>query len=617
MRLAPSLVLAFGFVATLSVAGLGLVVREDQRTTETQRFEQEVHRACDRVVAEIGRQAESDRKLVAGACQAGELVDRALIWLEAGSLDDERRLALSRLVPEERQAFDLDELLLATAQGERLGQDPLTLLNLPRSEIAALVGGDVSRFGLRSAPAPALIARCRKPGAGGVAVGLVGVRNLVPVIERLGKTIDVRVTLGDPPAPAADVAQATCTLNAGADSGADSGAGAGAAAKMQVSVSKSKAELAASLARIDRTTIYAALASSGLALLLAVLLARSLGGPIAELAAEARKVASGEARPLRVRGSGEIAELAQAFDTMLVDLEATRRRLAATSRVAAWREVARRVAHEIKNPLAPIRAAVETLRRLRARQDPEFDAYFDQATRTVLGEVSRIANIVTEFTSFARLAPPRPEALDLVEVARQVTQMHQGGAASVALEVEGSPPPVRADRDQIVQVLTNLVQNALDAVADRGPSGRVKVTVGTFEPGRTAAPAHVHVTVSDNGAGLASEIASRLFEPYATSKPTGTGLGLAIAQRIAIEHDGELSHLPREGAAGQGTHAASEARGASGASGPSGPSGASGPGAAQGAAERWEGGGAVFRLVLPVRGPPPASTPPSGRSGSA
>ena len=97
--------------------------------------------ACDRVVAEIGRQAESDRKLVAGACQSGELVDRALIWLEGGTLDDERRLALSRLVPEERQAFDLDELVLATADGDRLGQDPMTLLNLPRAEVAALVGG--------------------------------------------------------------------------------------------------------------------------------------------------------------------------------------------------------------------------------------------------------------------------------------------------------------------------------------------------------------------------------------------------------------------------------------------------------------------------------------------
>ncbi len=602
MRLAPRLVLAFGFVAALSVAGLGVVVREDQRATETERFEDEVKSACERVVAEIGRQAESDRKLVAGACQSGELVDRALIWLEAGTLDDERRLALSRLVPEERQAFDLDELVLATADGDRLGQDPMTLLNLPRSEVTALVAGDISHFALRTSADPAQVAlmtRCRKPGAGGIAVGLVGARHLAPVVERLGKTLDTGVTLGDPPPASSDVAQASCTLRDASGSSA------------VVVVSKSKAELFRSLARIDQTTIYAALAATAVALLLAVLLARSLGGPIAELAGEARKVASGEARPLRVRGAGEIAELAQAFDTMLVDLEATRRRLAATSRVAAWREVARRVAHEIKNPLAPIRAAVETLRRLRARKDPEFDAYFDQATRTVLDEVARIAGIVTEFTRFARLPPPRPEELDLVEVARQVVQMHQpapgddaatsgernvasagnaagsgnaGGVADAAgakaprvtLAVEGAPPPVRADRDQIARVLTNLVQNALDAVKGQGERGRVELTVGS------QGPAQVFVTVSDNGPGLSPAIASRLFEPYATSKPQGTGLGLAIAQRIAIEHDGELSHI---GGAGAG--------GGAGAS------------------------GATFRLVLPVRGPaPPGDVGAPSSSGS-
>jgi signal transduction histidine kinase len=576
MRLAPRLVLAFGLVTTLSVAGLGYVVREDRRATETTRFEQEVRSACDRVVAEIGRQGESDRKLVAGACQSGELADRALIWLEAGTLRDDRRLSLSRLVPEERQAFDLDELVLATDQGDRLGQDPMTLLNLSKSEVAALVGGDVSHFALRAGPAPALIARCRKVGPGGKAVGLAGARHLGPVIERLAKTIDATVTIGPPPGAGDDVVLASCTL------------GDAAGARVPIAVTKSKAPLAQSLARIDRTTFYSGLASTLLALLLAVLLARNLGGPIARLAAEARKVASGEARPLPVRGAGEIAELAQAFDTMLVDLETTRRRLAATTRVAAWREVARRVAHEIKNPLAPIRAAVETLRRLRARGDPEFDAYFDQATRTVLDEVVRIANIVTEFTRFARLPQPRPEVIDVAEVARQVVQLHAnpgsnpGAEASadgagedamieharVVLVVEtgaSAPPSVNADRDQITRVLTNLVQNALDAVHGQGAAGEVRVTVGG---GRGQAV----VTVRDNGPGLSPEIAARLFEPYATTKTHGTGLGLAIAQRIAIEHTGELSYVAPAGG------------------------------------ER----GASFRLVLSVSGPP--SVPPVGSS---
>ncbi|HEX8793975.1 MAG TPA: ATP-binding protein, partial [Polyangiaceae bacterium] len=320
-------------------------------------------------------------------------------------------------------------------------------------------------------------------------------------------------------------------------------------------------ELLATLARIDQTVIDTGLVAVGAAFVVALLLAWSLGRPIAKLAAETRKVATGEARPLRVRGSGEIAELARSFDEMLEDLAATRRRLAATSRVAAWREVARRVAHEVKNPLAPIRAAVETLRRLRSRGDPEFDAYFDEATRTVLDEVHRISNIVTEFTRFARLPAPQPQEIDLADLARQVVRLHEAGAkAKLRVTVEREIPKVRADRDQIVQVLTNLVQNALDAVKSLGDAGEVRVALA---PEGTSA---VAFTVTDNGQGVSPDIAARLFEPYATTKKEGTGLGLAIAQRIAIEHQGELSLLP--GVPGRG---------------------------------------AAFKLVLPIEGPPPAS----------
>jgi two-component system, NtrC family, nitrogen regulation sensor histidine kinase NtrY len=525
VRLAPRLVLAFGFVATLSVAGLGVIMREDRRESETRRFEKEVSGACYRVVAEIQRQGESDRKLVSGACQSGELVDRALIWLEARTLDDEHRLALSRLVPEERQAFDLDELVLATADGDLLGQDPRILRSAPRADVAKVVAGDVSHFSLRTGTDPALVARCRKPGSGGLAVGLVGARRLSPLMERLGNTIDATVTLGAPPPARSDVAQGSCTL---ADA---SGAG------IPVVVSRPTKELVETLTRIDQTVFFAALASTVVALLVAVLLARSLGRPIAELASEARKVASGEARPLAARGAGELAELAQAFDKMLEDLEAMRRRLAATSRVAAWREVARRIAHEVKNPLAPIRAAVETLRRLRAREDPEFFAYFDEATRTVLDEVHRLSNMVTEFTRFARLPAPHPQEVDVGELAAQIVRLHEPATkARLRVVIERQPPLVRADRDQVVQVLTNLVQNALDAVAGKGDAGEVTVTIGAQE-------GWVAMTVSDNGPGIAPEIAARLFEPYATTKQQGTGLGLAIAQRIAIEHNGELSQL--------------------------------------------------------------------------
>ncbi len=339
---------------------------------------------------------------------------------------------------------------------------------------------------------------------------------------------------------------------------------------MTIVVAKSKAALDENLARIDRTILLAAIASTGAALLLAVLLARSVGRPIEELAREARKVAADQARPLEVRGSGELAELAQAFDRMIDDLAVTRRRLAAASRIAAWREVARRVAHEVKNPLAPIRAAVETLRRLRARNDPAFDDYFDEATRTVLDEVHRISDIVTEFTRFARLPAPRPQEIDVDEVVRHVVQLHRAAAGDGVRIVHQGPralPHVRADRDQIVQVLTNLVQNALDAVKERGGT----VTVTTAVDGAS----HVTITVSDDGAGIPPEMAARLFEPYATTKEHGTGLGLVIAQRIAIEHSGELAYL--------------------------------GPASATGGRSI----GARFRLVLPLAGPPPSGEPRS------
>jgi nitrogen fixation/metabolism regulation signal transduction histidine kinase len=225
----------------------------------------------------------------------------------------------------------------------------------------------------------------------------------------------------------------------------------------------------------------------------------------------------------------------------------------------------------VKNPLAPIRAAVETLRRLRAREDARFDEYFDEATRTVLDEVHRISNIVTEFTRFARLPQPRPQDMDVEDVARHVVQMQKAtaeGKVEVSHVTLHRAPAIRADRDQVIQVLTNLVQNAIDAT--REVPGGGKVTLATDTDGHYAS-----FIVSDNGPGISPDFGSRLFEPYATTKSTGTGLGLAIAQRIAYEHNGELSYV--------------------------------GPG---------EGGkGATFRLVLPVEGPtlasdrPPPSTP--------
>jgi len=314
----------------------------------------------------------------------------------------------------------------------------------------------------------------------------------------------------------------------------------------RISAFRSRVPLLSSLEDLDVTITLIGIGTLIAALVLSLWLSKSLSRPLVELAREAGAVAHGEPKPVSARGATEIRAFADAFNSAIADLTALRKRLAATERIAARREIARRVAHEIKNPLAPIRAAVETLRRLHARQDPAFEEYFDEATRTVLEEVQRITHIVSEFTRFARLPAPNPTPLDIVDIVRGVAKLHDANGTPIAFSsVECAQ--VNADRDQVVQLVTNLIQNAQYA-AESNPTPRVAVDV------RPIGTDKVGIVVSDNGPGLAPEMRERLFEPYATNKPEGTGLGLAIAQRIALEHGGEIRYADGS-AAGTGVGA--------------------------------------------------------------
>ena len=536
MRLAPQLVLAFGLLVFSAVGGLGFVLRQDRKQAETQRFDAELTSACSTLTREVQRQAELDAKLVHNACNGGELVDRVAVVLARGDLD-ENRLRFRELVPRQRQAYDLDEFVLASGAGDVIGADPRDRAGSAKDVAAELATDQVYRF--RVLGKTAIINSCRV-GAKAQSVGVIGTRYLEPLVARLAKSQAVSVVLGLLPSDGQRMNAATGERQLSSTCMLLDAAGR----SVPITVARSTALLDANLARLDQAVLLAVLISTAIALVLSILLARGLGRPLADLAKEARKVARGDARPLKVKGGGEIRELVVAFDTMIEDLAVTRGRLAAATRVAAWREVARRVAHEVKNPLAPIRAAVETLRRLKARNDPAFEEYFDEASRTVLDEVHRIAHIVTEFTRFARLPAPRPVAVDLRSLLESVVNLHKTNRASVELVVHSEPKMLRADPDQLVQVVTNLVQNALDAVAE---TSSALVTVQLSE-GRDG---HAIVDVADNGNGVAAAVADRLFEPYATTKAKGTGLGLAIAQRIAIEHRGDLLYLGA-GAGGRG-----------------------------------------------------------------
>lgn len=284
-----------------------------------------------------------------------------------------------------------------------------------------------------------------------------------------------------------------------------------------------------------RVTGAAAGVAAALAVLLGALLTRRITRPLVALADAARRVTEGDLDvPMpRMRSRDEVGRLVGAFDTMTRARQSTLERAVRAERIAAWKDMARRIAHEIKNPLFPIQTSIETLQKARARAHPDFDEIFAESTATILEEVERMKRIVTEFSRFARLPAPVPHELELGALVAQVARLYAGVDPRVEVTAEVAPcPTVRADGELLAQVLGNLVQNAVDAVASAG--GRVVVSASP--DGR----AHVALTVDDDGPGVPPSERERVFEPYYTRKEHGTGLGLAIVTRIVADHGGAV-----------------------------------------------------------------------------
>jgi nitrogen fixation/metabolism regulation signal transduction histidine kinase len=207
--------------------------------------------------------------------------------------------------------------------------------------------------------------------------------------------------------------------------------------------------------------------------------------------------------------------------------------LIAAQRATAWAEVARRLAHEIKNPLTPIQLAAERLEaKLGARLEGEDALALAQATETIVAQVAALKNMVDEFREYARLPAPRLEALDLNGLVRDVLALYGQSGPRVEARLDPELPPVVGDRNQLRQVIHNLLQNAQDALSGaREP----RIEVITERNGRGA-----RLCISDNGSGFPETIVKRAFEPYVTTKPKGTGLGLAIVKKIIDEHHGSI-----------------------------------------------------------------------------
>ena len=242
----------------------------------------------------------------------------------------------------------------------------------------------------------------------------------------------------------------------------------------------------------------------------------------------------GETRRLRVRAAGHVAQgLVLTFDDI------TRR--VAAQRNAAWKDVARRIAHEIKNPLTPIQLSAERLRRKYRKEIASDLETFDRCTDTIIRQVGDIGRMVDEFSSFARMPAPRFEAANLTEMLRQAVfaQRFQDVEIEVKLDEPGGEDIwITSDARMIGQVLTNVLKNAGEAVGARRLAepdlrGRITATL-------TSDAEDLCVIIEDNGVGLPAKDRDRLTEPYVTTREKGTGLGLAIVKRIMEDHGGGL-----------------------------------------------------------------------------
>jgi two-component system nitrogen regulation sensor histidine kinase NtrY len=203
-------------------------------------------------------------------------------------------------------------------------------------------------------------------------------------------------------------------------------------------------------------------------------------------------------------------------------------------KVAAWREVARRLAHEIKNPLTPIQLSAERLRRHFATAPPQAKALVDECSATIIGEVESLKGLVDEFSQFARMPSPRTVPTDLAQLVTDTIALYNGIFTDVRIDQRLAPglPLVRLDPEQIRRVIINLVDNAIEAMERRG---RIVV-----ETQGDAADNVVRLIVGDDGPGIPPAEREKLFLPYYSTKRRGSGLGLAIVRRIIAEHGGNI-----------------------------------------------------------------------------
>lgn len=266
-------------------------------------------------------------------------------------------------------------------------------------------------------------------------------------------------------------------------------------------------------------------------------LARRVTKRIARLASATERVAKGESGfTIPLRGNDEITELSARFNRMIEEVADARDRIVYLEKVSGWQDFARRLAHEIKNPLTPIRLAIQELHRRAPAENPAFKRLVEESSDVVEEEIRALTRLVDEFSQFARLPEVIPTHVELRSYLEEFLSAYNRFEpdATVQLSVPEQPVPVAIDRVLMRRVLSNLATNAIQA-AGKGKA-KLLFSVSTLEQ-----EGAIELRVEDNGPGIPPSHAEKIFEPYFTTKTDGTGLGLAIVKKIVLQHGGTIT----------------------------------------------------------------------------
>jgi len=272
------------------------------------------------------------------------------------------------------------------------------------------------------------------------------------------------------------------------------------------------------------------------------LVSRRITRPIALLQQGVSEIGAGNLTyQIAVQSKGEVGELADGFNQMALALKLSLEEHKAAERIAVWRDVARQLAHEVKNPLFPIRLSVENLQA--AKNRPEiFENIFEECTETIIEEVDRIRELIDEFHQYARLPAPDRHLTDLNDIVDAVLKLYMklSQAQNITVEKQTSElPSLSLDREQMERAVGNLVKNAIEAMPDGGT-----LTLRTYVTSNNGNL--ISLEVQDNGHGMSEETRKHLFTPDYTTKAYGTGLGMAIVRRIITVHGGEIAVASEE-----------------------------------------------------------------------